>query len=59
MIDAASNNGRGWSFEIDNSGANGLQLATYVGLVPEPSTVGLIAIASCIIAATRRKVRRA
>jgi hypothetical protein len=31
----------GWSFNVDNTGANGLLTATYV--IPEPATLGMIA----------------
>lgn len=38
----------GWSFDVDNSGTNGLLTATYA--VPEPTTVGLLVLGGlCLV----------
>ncbi len=43
----------GWSFAVDNSGANGLLTATYV--IPEPASLVLLAVGGLLMLARRRK----
>lgn len=43
----------GWSFAVDNSGANGLLTATYA--IPEPASLALLAIGGLLMLARRRK----
>ncbi|VGO11739.1 hypothetical protein PDESU_00285 [Pontiella desulfatans] len=40
-LELSGDTASGWSFNVDNSGANGLLTATYV--IPEPATLGMVA----------------
>ncbi|MDF7806542.1 PEP-CTERM sorting domain-containing protein [Pontiellaceae bacterium B12219] len=52
-VDSSEGDGIGWSFNVDNSGANGLLTATYV--IPEPATLGLVAVFGGAVLFLRRR----
>ncbi|MEM7314485.1 MAG: PEP-CTERM sorting domain-containing protein [Planctomycetota bacterium] len=43
----------GWSFDVDNSGANGLLTATYT--VPEPGALGMVVLGALLLVCVRRR----
>ena len=46
----------GWSFAVDNSGANGLLTATFTASsIPEPSSLALLGLSGLMLAGRRRR----